>query len=128
VPGAFTPACSSSHLPEFERDFEKYSALGVDAIYCTSVNDAFVMYRWAKSLDVSKVQMLPDGNGDFAKGMGLLVSNDKVGMGMRSWRYAAHIVDGAIEKIFAEPDMRDNPPGVPVAQSNSEIMLGHLST
>lgn len=126
VPGAFTPACSNSHLPEFERDFDTYRTQGVDAVYCTAVNDAFVMFQWARSLGVEKVQMLPDGNGDFAQAMGMLVRRDRHGMGQRSWRYSFFAEDGKITQLFSEPELRDNPSGVPVDQSSSARMLSAL--
>lgn len=126
VPGAFTPACSNSHLPSYERDFDAYQALGVDAVYCASVNDAFVMFQWARSLGIEKVRMLPDGNGTFAKAMGMLVRRDRQGMGYRSWRYSLYAEDGRIVRLFSEPGLSDNPSGVPVDQSGSDRMLRFL--
>lgn len=127
VPGAFTPACSNSHLPGYERDFVKYRELGVDAVYCTAVNDAFVMFQWAKSLKVDQVQMLPDGNADFAAKMGMCVRRDAQGMGDRSWRYSLYAEDGKIMALFSEPGFKDNPDGVPVSISSSENMLRFLT-
>jgi peroxiredoxin len=126
VPGAFTPACSDSHLPGFERAYEEFKALGVDAVICVSVNDAFVMFQWAKSRDIQKVFMLPDGNGDFTRRMGLLVERRAQGMGLRSWRYCLYAEDGVIKQIFLEPDVRDNPPGVGLTVSDAGTMLAWL--
>lgn len=126
VPGAFTPACSESHLPGYERHYDDFRALGVDEVVCLSVNDAFVLFQWARSRDIEKVRMLPDGNGEFSEKMGMLVERTAHGMGRRSWRYSMHVEDGAIHKVFAEPGLRDNPPGVGVDVSSAETMLAHL--
>lgn len=126
LPGAFTPACSESHLPGYEAHYTEFRDLGVDEVICLSVNDAFVMAQWAKALGVEKVRMLPDGNGDFSARMGMLVERTKQGMGRRSWRYAMHVVDGEIRKMFAEPGLRDNPEGVPVKVSDAATMLAYL--
>jgi peroxiredoxin len=114
LPGAFTPACSDAHLPGYERLYDEFKKLGVDAVVCLSVNDAFVMFLWAKSRSIEKVLMLPDGNGDFTRRMGMLVDRTKNGMGYRSWRYSMFVDDGVIKQLFAEPNVRDNPPGVGV--------------
>ncbi len=128
VPGAFTPACSNSHLPGFEENYDAFTDLGVDEILCLSVNDAFVMAQWAKALGVSRVRMLPDGNAAFSKGMGMLVRRESHGMGYRSWRYAAYIEDRQIIKLFAEPGLRDNPEGVPVEVSSAQSVLRFLTS
>jgi thioredoxin-dependent peroxiredoxin len=126
VPGAFTPACSETHLPGYERHYDDFRAAGIDAVYCLSVNDAFVMFQWAKSQNIEKVFMLPDGNGEFTRLIGMLVLRSKNGMGLRSWRYAMHVKDRAIEKMFVEPGFRDDPPGVGVQVSDAETMLAYL--
>ena len=126
VPGAFTPACSDSHLPGYERHHDAFMALGIDTVACLSVNDAFVMYQWSLSRDVKKVVMLPDGNGDFTRRMGMLVQRTGQGMGLRSWRYSMLVEDGAIRTMFVEPGLRDHPPGVPLQVSDAETMLEHL--
>jgi peroxiredoxin len=128
VPGAFTPACSEHHLPGFERLHDDFRALGVDTVACLSVNDAFVMSQWAKSRSIEKVFMLPDGNGDFSRRMGLLVERKAQGMGMRSWRYSLYAEDGAVVKMFVEPGVRDNPQGVGLTVSNAETMLEWLQS
>lgn len=126
VPGAFTPACSDSHLPGFESKYAEFRALGIDAVYCLSVNDAFVMFQWAKSRDIRNVFMLPDGNGDFSRMMGMLVQRTRHGMGLRSWRYAAHVQDRQIQRIFAEPGFGDDPAGVGLTVSDADTMLRYL--
>ena len=126
VPGAFTPACSDSHLPGYERRYDDFRQLGVDQVVCLAVNDAFVMYQWAKSRDIAKIYMLPDGNGDFTRRMGMLVDRSSNGMAMRSWRYSMYVNDSAIEQLFAEPEVRDNPDGVGVTVSDAETMLAWL--
>jgi peroxiredoxin len=126
VPGAFTPACSDSHLPGYERRYDEFLALGIDQVVCLAVNDAFVMFQWAQSREIEKVFMLPDGNGDFTRRMGMLVERTKQGMGLRSWRYSMLIEDGEIKKMFVEPDVRDNPAGVGLSVSDAGTMLGYL--
>jgi thioredoxin-dependent peroxiredoxin len=81
------------------------------------------MFQWAKSRDIEKVFMLPDGNGEFSRKMGMLVDRSTNGMGLRSWRYSMLVEDRAIVQMFVEPGFRDNPPGVPVQVSGAETML-----
>jgi peroxiredoxin len=119
LPGAFTPACSETHLPGFEKRHEAFEAEGIDDVLCLSVNDAFVMGQWARGLGVEKVRMLPDGNGTFTRLMGMLVDRSAQGLGLRSWRYSMLVDDGKIIKQFVEPGFQDNPPGVPVQVSAS---------
>ncbi len=127
VPGAFTPACSESHLPAFEARYDEFRALGIDAVYCLAVNDAFVLFQWARSRSIERVVMLPDGNGEFTRLMGMLVRREAQGMGLRSWRYAMHVTDGRIRRIFAEPGFRDDPPGVGLTVSDAGTMLDYLA-
>ncbi|MEF3049255.1 peroxiredoxin [Pseudotabrizicola sp. L79] len=126
LPGAFTPACSDSHLPGYEAAMDDFAALGVDEVICLSVNDAFVMFQWAKSQGITRLRMLPDGNGEFTRKMGMLVDRSATGMGMRSWRYSMLVEDRQITALFAEPGFGDNPPGVPVQVSDAATMLAHL--
>lgn len=128
LPGAFTPACSESHLPGYEAHVDAFSELGIDEVICTAVNDAFVMHQWAKALKIEKVRMLPDGNGDFARLMGMLVDRRGQGMGYRSWRYSLLVEDCKVIAAFVEPGLRDMPPGVPVAESGAERMLAFLKS
>lgn len=126
LPGAFTPTCSSNHLPRYEELFDEFKAQGVDEIYCISVNDAFVMFQWGKQQGVNNIKLLPDGNGEFTRKMGMLVDKSNIGFGMRSWRYSALINDLSIEKVFAEPDFGDNCPTDPFEVSDADTMLAHL--
>lgn len=126
MPGAFTPACSDNHLPGYERLHDDFRQLGVDQVVCLAVNDAFVMFQWAGSQNIEKVFMLPDGNAAFTRRMGMLVDRSHHGMAMRSWRYSVYVADSVIEKLFAEPDVRDNPDGVRLTMSDAETMLAWL--
>lgn len=126
LPGAFTPTCSSTHLPEYERLYDDIRAEGVDEVYCLSVNDAFVMFKWAKDLGVSKVKMLPDGNADFTRNMGMLVRKENLGFGYRSWRYSMVVDNGTIEQMFIEPEYADNCPTDPFEVSDAKTMLSYL--
>ena len=126
LPGAFTPTCSSTHLPGFEAKYDELKAQGVDEVYCVSVNDAFTMFQWSNNLQVEKVKMLPDGNGDFTRLMGMLVKKENLGFGDRSWRYSMHVVDGEIKKMFAEPGLMDNCPDDPFTCSDIDTMLDYL--
>jgi peroxiredoxin (alkyl hydroperoxide reductase subunit C) len=126
LPGAFTPTCSSNHLPRYEELYEDFQAQGVDEIICVSVNDAFVMFQWGKSIGNEKIFLLPDGNGEFTRKMGMLVDKSNLGFGMRSWRYSMVVDDGVIEKMFVEPDFGDNCPTDPFEVSDADTMLAYL--
>ena len=117
LPGAFTPTCSNFQLPEYDLRYDEFIAAGLDDIYCISVNDGFVMNAWAKELDVKNVKLIPDGNADFTRNMGMLVSKGNLGFGNRSWRYAAYIVDGVVELMLEEEGITHNHPGDPYEQS-----------
>ena len=126
LPGAFTPTCSTYQLPGFEDNFDEFKDLGIDEIYCISVNDAFVMNAWAKSQGIEKVKVIPDGSGFFTEEMGMLVEKDNLGFGARSWRYAAVIDNGRIEKMFVEPGQEDNCPADPYGETSPETILAYL--
>ncbi len=126
LPGAFTPTCSSTHVPGYEEKYQEFKDLGVDDIYCVSVNDAFTMFQWGKNLGVDKVKMLPDGNGEFTDKMGMLVKKENLGFGARSWRYSMYVVDGKIERMFVEPGQMDNCPTDPFEVSDADTMLSYL--
>lgn len=126
LPGAFTPTCSSTHLPRYEELYDEFKALGVDDIYCISVNDAFVMFQWSKAIGAKNVKMLPDGNGEFTRKMGMLVNKENLGFGMRSWRYAMVVEDGVIQKMFIEPDFGDNCPTDPFEVSDADTVLAWM--
>ena len=127
LPGAFTPTCSGTHLPGYEAKFDALKALGVDDIYCLSVNDAFTMFQWGKNLGVKNIKMLPDGNGEFTRGMGMLVKKENLGFGERSWRYSMHVVNGEIRAQFIEPGLMDNCPEDPFTVSDVDTMLAYLT-
>jgi peroxiredoxin len=127
LPGAFTPTCSTFQLPGFEKGMAEFKALGIDAIYCMSVNDSFVMNKWAQSQNLENVQVIPDGSGEFTRRMGMLVNKDNLGFGARSWRYAAIVNDGIIEAWFEEPGICDNHAEDPYGMSSPETLLKHLS-
>jgi len=126
LPGAFTPTCSTTHLPRYEELYDEIKATGVDQIICTSVNDAFVMFQWGKAQGAKNVFLLPDGNGEFTRKMGMLVEKSNLGFGMRSWRYSMVVNDGKIEKMFIEPDFGDNCPTDPFEVSDADTMLAYL--
>ena len=123
LPGAFTPTCSSTHLPRFNELAPAFYANGVDAILCVSVNDTFVMNEWAKDQEAANIVMIPDGNGDFTEGMGMLVDKADLGFGKRSWRYAMLVKDGVVEKMFIEPQE----PGDPFKVSDADTMLNYIN-
>jgi len=126
LPGAFTPTCSSTHLPGYEARYEEFKEAGIDEVYCLSVNDAFTMFQWGRQLGVEKVRLLPDGCGHFTRDMGMLVAKDNLGFGQRSWRYSMLVEDGEIRKVFAEPGMMDNCPDDPFEVSDAETMLTYV--
>ncbi len=128
LPGAFTPTCSTSHLPRYEELYDKFKALGVDSVVCVSVNDAFVMFQWGKAQGAKNVFLLPDGNGEFSRKMGMLVDKSNLGFGMRSWRYSMVVNDGEIEKMFVEPGYEDNCPTDPFEVSDADTMLKYLQS
>ncbi len=128
LPGAFTPTCSTYQLPGFAERYDEFRARGIDEIYCCSVNDAFVMNAWAQQLGIQKVKMLPDGNGDFTRLMGMLVSKSQLGFGQRSHRYAMILTDMVREKLFVEPGREDNFGSDPYGESSPENVLKYLQS
>jgi glutaredoxin-like protein len=123
LPGAFTPTCSSSHVPRFNQLAPVFRVHGVDEIICISVNDAFVMNEWAADQNADNITFIPDGNGEFSDAMGMLVDKEDLGFGRRSWRYSMLVRDGVIEKQFIEP----NVPGDPFEVSDADTMLAHIA-
>lgn len=123
LPGAFTPTCSSTHLPGYNELAKVFKENGVDGIVCISVNDAFVMNEWAKDQEAENVILIPDGNGEFTEGMGMLVDKADLGFGKRSWRYSMLVKDGVVEKMFIEPEE----PGDPFKVSDAETMLNYIN-
>jgi len=123
LPGAFTPTCSSTHLPRYNELAPIFFKEGIDEIVCVSVNDTFVMNAWKVDQDAQNITVLPDGNGEFTDGMGMLVSKNNLGFGKRSWRYSMVVRDGVVEKMFIEP----NKPGDPFEVSDADTMLRYLN-
>ena len=127
LPGAFTPTCSTFQLPGFELDYQKFKDAGIDEVYCVTVNDAFVTNAWAKDQNINNVKMIPDGNGQFTDGMGMLVAKENLGFAYRSWRYAAVIDDGNIEWMAEEPGRMDNCPEDPYILTTPEAVLHYVT-
>ena len=123
LPGAFTPTCSSTHLPRYNELAPAFKDNGVDSILCVSVNDTFVMNEWAKDQEAGNLVMVPDGNGEFTDGMGMLVDKAKLGFGRRSWRYSMLVKDGVVVKQFIEPE-KD---GDPFEVSDADTMLDFIN-
>jgi len=128
LPGAFTPTCSAYQLPGFEEMYDQFIASGIDDVYCISVNDAFVMNAWAKDQNIKRVKLIPDGNGEFTSGVGMLVKKFNLGFAMRSWRYAAVINNGLIEKMFVEPGKEDNASEDPYGETTPEKVLEYVKS
>ncbi|KZX90812.1 MULTISPECIES: peroxiredoxin [unclassified Sulfitobacter] len=126
LPGAFTPTCSTYQLPGFENNFAAFQEHDIDAIYCLSVNDSFVMNKWKEMQGVQNIDVIPDGSGEFTRRMGMLVAKDNLGFGARSWRYAAIVNDGQIEAWFEEPGISDNHSDDPYGVSSPENLLEYL--
>ena len=123
LPGAFTPTCSSTHLPRFNELAPVFAEQGIDSIVCISVNDPFVMEEWGKDQEAENIFLLPDGNGEFTEKMGLLVDKTDLNFGKRSWRYSMLVRDGKIEKQFLEPQE----PGDPFEVSDADTMLNYIN-
>ena len=123
LPGAFTPTCSSTHVPRYDQLANTFRQQGVDEIVCVSVNDSFVMNQWQQEQEANNITFLADGNTDFTRGMGMLVAKNDLGFGERSWRYSMLVKDGVIEKMFIEPDQ----PGDPFEVSDADTMLSYIA-
>ena len=123
LPGSFTPTCSSTHLPRYNELAAAFKQNGVDDILCVSVNDTFVMNAWKADQEAENITVIPDGNGEFTQGMGMLVSKNGLGFGDRSWRYSMLVKNGVVEKMFIEPE-KD---GDPFEVSDADTMLKHIN-
>ena len=123
LPGAFTPTCSTTHLPGYNEYAKLLKENGVDDILCVSVNDTFVMNAWAENQESDNITVIPDGNGEFTEGMGMLVDKEDLGFGKRSWRYSMLVKDGTVEKMFIEPEK----PGDPFEVSDADTMLNYIN-
>jgi peroxiredoxin len=121
VAGAFTPVCGNRHLPGFLDNLDRFKTLGIDEVAITAVNDVFVMDAWAKSTGAyRKVTFLADGNGDFARSLGLAVDLSELGLGTRSQRYVLFADNGVIRKLNVEPSPGD------VDVSGAQALLAQL--
>ncbi|MCL4164142.1 UNVERIFIED_CONTAM: hypothetical protein GTU68_024059 [Idotea baltica] len=123
LPGAFTPTCSSAHVPRYNQLIPAFSENGVDDVICVSVNDAFVMNEWQQDQNADNITFIPDGNGDFSEGMGMLVDKSAIGFGKRSWRYSMLVKDGVVDKMFIEADVDGDPFDV----SDADTMLNYIA-
>ena len=123
LPGAYTPTCSSTHLPRYNELAGTFKAHGIDDVICISVNDAFVMNEWGKAQEAENLTLIPDGNGEFTEAMGMLVDKSDLGLGKRSWRYSMLVRNGVIEKMFIEPEKE----GDPFEVSDADTMLRHIA-
>lgn len=129
LPGAFTPTCSTYQLPGFEENYDAICASNIDEIYCISVNDAFVMNAWGKSQGIKNIKLIPDGSGEFTRGMGMLVDKPAQGFGQRSWRYMAIINDGVIEAFFQEPGINNQSADAdPYGETSPESCMSYLKS
>jgi peroxiredoxin/glutaredoxin len=122
LPGAFTPTCSSAHVPRYNELAPAFKTLGIDAVVCLSVNDGFVMEEWGRAQNAANVRFIPDGNAEFTNAMGMLVDKRQLGFGQRSWRYSMLVEDGVVKKMFVEPEVE----GDPFQVSDADTMLKHL--
>ena len=127
LPGAFTPTCSGEQLPAYDEAYDKFKALGVDDVYCISVNDAFVMNAWARDLEIKNVKMIPDGCGTFTRNLGMLVNKPKQGFGLRSWRYSMIIDNEIITYLAEEPGINNfSNDSDPYIESTPEKIISYL--
>jgi len=129
LPGAFTPTCSTYQLPGFEEKYAEIKSMGIDEVYCISVNDAFVMNAWAKQQDIQHVKVIPDGSGNFTRFMGMLIGKNHLGFGLRSWRYMAVFNDGVVEKWWQEPGINNEGTDEdPYGETTPENMVAYLKS
>lgn len=130
LPGAFTPTCSGKQLPAYEDMYNLFmDTQKVDAIYCLSVNDMFVMDAWGKDLGIKNIKLLPDGDGALTRQLGMLVDKPTSNFGMRSWRHSSFIINGVVKKMFVEPginNLDDN--GDPYEVSDPQTMLDYVKS
>lgn len=122
LPGAYTPTCSTSHLPRYNELAPVFKKHGIADIICLSVNDTFVMNAWKGDQEAENITVIPDGNGEFSQGMGMLVDKGKIGFGKRSWRYSMLVEDGVVKKMFIEPEVE----GDPFEVSDADTMLEYI--
>lgn len=126
LPGAFTPTCSSTHLPGYDLNYDTIRELGIDEVYCLSVNDSFTMNAWFTKLEIKNVKPIPDGSAEFTRKFGFLVKKDNLGFGMRSWRYSMVVNDGTVEMMWVEPGLADDAENDPFEVSDAFTMIEYL--
>ena len=126
LPGAFTPTCSTYQLPDFESLFNDFQACGIENIFCISVNDAFVMNKWAQDQNLEHIKVIPDGSNLFTSSMGMDVAKDNLGFGLRSWRYAIVVEDYVIKQSFIERGLMNNAEDDPYGVSSPQNILAFL--
>lgn len=126
LPGAFTPTCSTYQLPYFEKMYGEFKEQGIDEIYCLSVNDSFVMNKWAKDQGLENIKVIPDGSGKFTSAMNMLVFKDNLGFGPRSWRYAVHTKGMDIVNSWIEEGWGHNVEGDPYVESAPQNIIAEL--
>jgi peroxiredoxin/glutaredoxin len=122
LPGAFTPTCSTAHVPGYVAHLKEFRDAGVDDVVCLSVNDPYVMEAWQRSEKAQGIHFVADPFAEFTRAMGMAVEHRDAGLGTRSWRYSMLVNDGVVEKMFIEPDV----PGDPFEVSDADTMLGHI--
>jgi glutathione-dependent peroxiredoxin len=122
LPGAFTPTCSTAHVPGFAARLKDFKAAGIDDVVCLSVNDPYVMEAWQRSEKAEGLHFVADPFAEFTQAMGMAVDHRDASLGMRSWRYSMLVNDGVIEKMFIEPDV----PGDPFEVSDAETLFKYL--
>ena len=129
LPGAFTPTCSTKQLPAYDEAYDRFKGLGIDEVYCVSVNDGFVMNAWGENLGIKNVKLLADGNGDFTQAMGMLVRKRHVGFNTRSWRYAIYVINGIVDQAFIEEGYNhDGSDNDPYTVSDPETVINYIET
>lgn len=129
LPGAYTPTCSNKQCLSFDLAYQEILKLDIDEVYCISVNDAFVMFQWGKSLGLKNIKLIPDGSGAFTRRMGMLINKEHLGFGYRSWRYAMVAKDGVVETWFEEPGINDTgTDSDPYEQTDPETMIAYLKS
>ena len=127
LPGAFTPTCSTSQVPDFAEAAEEIKSYGVQKIYVVSVNDAFTMRKWLIDLGVEdKLDFIPDGNCELTNALGMAISKQNLGMGVRSWRYAMLVDNMWIEQVWVEEGLEPDCESDPYEQSTPENVIEHL--
>jgi len=127
LPGAFTPTCSTYQVPGYEQNYDRIRNTGVDEVYCISVNDSFVMNKWAQDQQLQNIKMIPDGAGEFTRMMGMLVDKPAQGFGQRSWRYAMVVNNGVIKQMFEEPGINNaSSDDDPYGQTTPEMIIQYL--